>query len=69
MSAGLAVRPLEAAQAAPRTEIRTTLLALVEAVTEVSDNEEEVVATVRHMLRSGRIRLCGNFRDEPTDRF
>lgn len=42
-----------------------TLLELVEAVSEVSDSEQEVIATVTYMLSSGRIRLSGNFRDTP----
>jgi hypothetical protein len=40
----------------------TTLLDLVGAVAEVAEDENEVVATVLHMIRSGRVRLCGNFR-------
>jgi len=40
----------------------TTLLDLVSAVWDVAENEAEVVATVLHLLRSGRARLCGNFR-------
>ncbi|MBW2290516.1 MAG: hypothetical protein JRG90_22250 [Deltaproteobacteria bacterium] len=39
-----------------------TLLELVEAVNDFTSNDDEVVATVRHMLQTGRIRLCGNFR-------
>ena len=42
-----------------------TLLELIEAVSEVSDTEQEVIATVSYMLNSGRIRLSGNFRDTP----
>mgnify|MGYP000551151441 CR=1 FL=1 len=42
-----------------------TLLELIEAVTEVSDTEQEVIATVSYMLNSGRVRLAGSFRDEP----
>ncbi len=42
-----------------------TLLELVEAVSEVSETEQEVLATVFHMLSSGRVRLSGNFRDTP----
>jgi len=49
--------------------IDTTLLELVRAVSETTDDDAEVVATVAHMLRSGRVRLCGTFRDEPVDRF
>ena len=39
-----------------------TLLDLVVAVNEHARSEAEVVATVLHLLRSGRVRLCGNFR-------
>lgn len=39
-----------------------TLLELVDAVSDVSDDETEVVATVLHMLRSGTVKLCGNLR-------
>jgi hypothetical protein len=39
-----------------------TLLALVQAVCNESDDDREVVATVCHLLRTGRVRLCGNFR-------
>ena len=44
---------------------QVTLLELVRAVSEVTDDEREVVATVRAMLLSGRVRLCGNFRNTP----
>ncbi len=49
--------------------LATTLLALVEAVSDASDNEREVVATVSHMLRTGRVRLTGCFRNSPRDTF
>ena len=42
-----------------------TLLELVDAVAEVSDTEQEVIATVSYMLNSGRVRLAGNFRGKP----
>jgi hypothetical protein len=42
-----------------------TLLELVKAVSEVSDSEREILATVTYMLNSGRVRLSGNFRDMP----
>jgi len=42
-----------------------TLLELVEAVSEVAETENEVLATVAYMLNSGRVRLAGNFRDTP----
>lgn len=37
------------------------LLELVEAVAEFSESEQEVVATVMHMLRSGRVLLRGTY--------
>lgn len=40
-----------------------TLLSLIEAVSEVTDDEEEIIATVTHMLSSGRIRFRGHFQD------
>ena len=45
----------------------TTLLALVRAVSEVTSDDREVVATILHMLRSGEVRLCGNFRNAPVE--
>jgi hypothetical protein len=48
---------------------RLTLLELIRAISEVTVDEEEIVATAVHMLRSGSVRLCGNFRDESIDRF
>ena len=50
-----------------RSGFPMTLLELVHAVDEVSESEREVVATVSYMLRSGRIRLMGSFRDTPAD--
>ena len=47
----------------------TTLLALVRAVGEVTRDDREVVATILHMLRSGEVRLCGNFRNHPVEDF
>lgn len=44
-----------------------TLLELVEAVCEVTEDDREVMATVLHMLVSGRVRLRGNFRDAGPD--
>jgi len=39
-----------------------TLLELVGAVCDATDDEREVVETVLHMLRSGAVKLTGNFR-------
>lgn len=47
-------------QSAERLDI--TLLELVNAICDVTDDDREVIATVLHMLNSGRVRLCGNFR-------
>jgi hypothetical protein len=46
-----------------------TLLDLVRAISEVTDDDREIVAAVRHMLCTGRVRLCGNFRDAPSGEF
>ena len=55
-------------KAATRAEPReTTLLELVRTISEVTNDEREVVATVMRMLDSGRVRLCGNFRGVPID--
>jgi hypothetical protein len=51
--------------AAAADVLEVTLWELVWAVSQVADNEREVVATVAHMLDSGSVRLCGNFRDCP----
>ena len=50
-------------------EEHCTLLELVEAIGEVTDNDRDVVATVSYMLRSGRIKLRGTFRNEPVHVF
>ena len=40
---------------------RTTLLELVNAVSEFAETEAEVLATVVYLVNSGTVRLCGNF--------
>jgi len=47
--------------------LEVTLWELVWAVSQVADNEREVIATVAHMLESGSVKLVGNFRDCPLD--
>ena len=42
--------------------IRITLLELVETVSEFANTDAEVVATVVHMVNTGMVELCGNFR-------
>jgi len=47
-----------------------TLLDLVQAVcNESSGDEREIVDTVCHLLRTGQVRLCGNFRDADAETF
>ena len=54
---------------APAASGDVTLLELVQAISDVTDDEREIVATVMYMLRSGHARLIGNFRDEPIEDF
>jgi len=42
--------------------IQVTLLDLIQALTESARNDAEVVAAVVHMVNSGMVQLCGNFR-------
>ena len=59
-----------AARLAWRREVeRLTLLELVSAVAETTEDDAEVVAPVTHMLRSGAVMLRGNFRGEPARQF
>lgn len=67
MRTALAAR-LQESPAGP-VKIRTTLLELVRAVSETTADDREVVKTIVHMLRNGRVELCGTFRDEPVDDF
>jgi hypothetical protein len=39
----------------------TTLLALVQAVTEYARSDAETVATIAYLITSGTVRLCGTF--------
>ena len=48
-------------------ERHVTLLELVTAVGEIASDDEEVTETVLHLLRSGRARLCGNFKGVPIE--
>jgi hypothetical protein len=41
--------------------LRSTLLELVKAVSDY-ETDTEIVATVVHLVNSGQVRLCGNFR-------
>ena len=46
-----------------------TLLELVQAICDETSDDREVVATVRDLLVTGRVRLCGNFRKFPPSHF
>jgi hypothetical protein len=50
---------------AERTD--TTLLELIQAIAEETNDDREIVATVLHLLRSGRVRLAGSFRGRRID--
>ena len=39
-----------------------TLLDLVNAVSRYARSEAEVIATIVHLVNSGRVRLCGSFK-------
>lgn len=44
-----------------------TLLELVSAICETTEDDQEVVSTVLHLLETGRVCLSGNFRGHPID--
>jgi predicted nucleic-acid-binding protein len=44
--------------------VETTLLELVTTLGELTEDDREVVTTVVELLRSGRVRLIGNFRGQ-----
>jgi predicted nucleic-acid-binding protein len=44
--------------------VETTLLELVTTLGELTEDDREVVSTVVELLRSGRVRLIGNFRGQ-----
>jgi hypothetical protein len=46
-----------------------TLLELVQAICDETSDDREVVETVRHLLDSGQVRLCGNFRHSAPSTF
>jgi hypothetical protein len=37
-----------------------TLLDLMQAVSDVAANDQEMLATVAHLINSGQVRLCGD---------
>jgi hypothetical protein len=57
------------AESLPEGQKQLTLLELVAAISETTSDDDEVTETVLSLLRSGRVRLCGNFKDEPIESF
>ena len=45
-----------------------TLLDLVAAVADEADSDEEIVATIQHLIETGKVTLVGNFRSGDVDR-
>ncbi len=45
------------------TVIHTTLLELVQAINSMTDDDNQVVATIVHLINSGRVRLTGTFKN------
>jgi len=43
------------------TQQQSTLLDLIQCVNQFAKTDDEVVATVAHLINSGYVRLCGNF--------
>ena len=64
MAHSISERPRELEDAARDACVETTLLELVRAIGEITSDDREVVQTVRELLRSGRVRLIGNFRGQ-----
>jgi len=48
-------------------EMSLTLLELVDTLADLTEDDAEIVATVVHLLQSGRVRLCGSFRNSRLD--
>ncbi len=61
MRASALQRPLPRALSGPEPA-ESTLLELVRAVADETEDDREVVAIVLHLVRSGRVRLVGSFR-------
>jgi hypothetical protein len=67
------VRPIDVAPDAPRgfpegdKNVNTTLLDLIRAVGELTEDDREVVITVVRLLRQGQFRLVGSFRETIPD--
>ena len=58
---GEAARRLEAVQGQPLDQRRITLLELVAAVADEARSDDELVATVAHLVNTKQVELVGNF--------
>jgi hypothetical protein len=63
-SAAAALRMQRVQNAEHDSVVETTLLELVTTLGELTEDDREVVTTVVELLRSGRVRLIGNFRGQ-----
>jgi hypothetical protein len=53
----------------PETHPETlTLLDLVSAIADEAETDEEVVATIQHLIETGKVTLVGNFRSNDVGR-
>jgi hypothetical protein len=58
------VRAQALGEAGAEATVETTLLELVTTLGELTEDDREVVSTVVELLRSGQVRLIGNFRGQ-----
>ncbi len=65
MTAVAPARVRAALEGSGEVRVDTTLLELVWAIGEVTEDEREVIAAVVALIQSGRVRLRGAFRDKP----
>jgi hypothetical protein len=54
------------ALSADGSKLECTLLEVIDAITEVAESDSEVLATLAHMLDSGRVKLSGSAKNRTT---
>jgi hypothetical protein len=57
----------QSALSADQPRLDCTLLEVIDAIADVADNDDEVLATLAYMLDSGRVRLSGLLDPEATE--
>lgn len=57
-------RTVDVATMPHQLRTRTTLLEVVTTVAEMTTSDEEVVAVIDHLFRSGRMKLLGEFTEQ-----